>query len=131
MTADGRPADIGTELAEQWVAAQQDPAAALQRARHEFDLNFGLLGGFHTRRDRFEAAVRADARARFQQDDALDLLDHRRLVLTEAADHLERTADKVEAAVAEHYGPASGIGPGSAAMLRQAAADVRSLATRT
>ncbi|WP_035796392.1 hypothetical protein [Kitasatospora mediocidica] len=54
---------------------------------------------------------------------------YRDQVLTEAADHLDRIADATEAKVAEHYGPASGIGPGSADMVREAARTVRSLAT--
>lgn len=49
-------------------------------------------------------------------------------VLAEAGDHLDRTADEVEARVADHFGPASGIGPGSADMVREAAATVRALA---
>ncbi|GAA0705058.1 hypothetical protein GCM10010193_70120 [Kitasatospora atroaurantiaca] len=49
-------------------------------------------------------------------------------VLTEAAVHLERIADETEAQVAAHYGRASGIGPGSADMVREAARSVRSLA---
>lgn len=56
---------------------------------------------------------------------------HRGLVLAEAAEHLERIADETEAQVAAHYGLASGIGPGSADMVREAARTVRSLAVRT
>jgi hypothetical protein len=51
-------------------------------------------------------------------------------VLTEAAAELDRIADIVEARVAEHYGPASGIGPGSAQMLRDAAGNVRYMARK-
>lgn len=59
------------------------------------------------------------------------LLDaYRDQVLTEAADHLDRIADQTEARVAEYYGPASGIGPGSADMVREAAKSVRELAAR-
>jgi hypothetical protein len=55
---------------------------------------------------------------------------HRAEVLTEAAAELDRIADIVEARVAEHYGPASGIGPGSAQMLRDAAGNVRYMARK-
>lgn len=58
-------------------------------------------------------------------------VEHRALVLTEAAEKLDRIADETEAKVAEHYGQASGIGPGSADMVREAARTVRSLAART
>jgi hypothetical protein len=47
-------------------------------------------------------------------------------VLAAAAAELVRTADEVEAIVAKHFGPASGIGPGSADMLRLAAQQVGS-----
>jgi hypothetical protein len=47
--------------------------------------------------------------------------------LCKAADELERTADEVEAIVATHYGPESGIGPGSAEMLRMAGRQVRGM----
>lgn len=60
--------------------------------------------------------------------DAMDA--HRVEVLTEAAAELDRIADTVEARVAEHYGPASGIGPGSAQMLRDAAGNVRYMARK-
>jgi hypothetical protein len=46
-----------------------------------------------------------------------------------AADHLDRIAGEVEARVAAYYGPASGIGPGSAGHVRMDAAEIRSLAT--
>lgn len=52
-------------------------------------------------------------------------------VLAEAAEHLERIADETEAQVVAHFGPASGIGPGSADMVREAARSVRSLSART
>lgn len=55
---------------------------------------------------------------------------HRVEVLTEAAAELDRIADTVEARVAEHYGPASGISPGSAQMLRDAAGNVRYMARK-
>lgn len=42
-------------------------------------------------------------------------------VLREAAVELDGIADAVEARVAEHFGAASGIGPGSAEMVREAA----------
>lgn len=64
-----------------------------------------------------------------EQRDALR--QHREQVLAEAAEELERIADAVEAKVAEYYGQASGIGPGSAEMVREAARTVRSLAART
>ncbi|MEV7929038.1 hypothetical protein [Kitasatospora sp. NPDC088779] len=105
------PDDVLTELSKNWVAAQPSPAIAVQRARYEFNLNFGLLGGFATKLHRFEAAIRADA-------------------LERAADELERIADEAEARVAEHYGAASAIGPGSADMVREAAKTVRSMTAR-
>jgi hypothetical protein len=52
-------------------------------------------------------------------------------VLTEAAEALERIADETEAKVAAYYGRASGIGPGSADMVREAARTVRGLTART
>lgn len=55
----------------------------------------------------------------------------RNAALTEAAAHLDRIADATEAEVAKHYGPASGIGPGSADMVREAAKTVRALATQS
>ncbi|MDH6116865.1 hypothetical protein ABH930_000284 [Kitasatospora sp. GAS204A] len=48
-------------------------------------------------------------------------------VLAEAADHLDRIADETEAQVAAHYGH-SGIGPGSADMVRECARTLRGLA---
>ncbi|MFD7645744.1 hypothetical protein ACFV4P_34450 [Kitasatospora sp. NPDC059795] len=51
---------------------------------------------------------------------------HRDLVLAGAAGRLDRLADEVESRVAAHYGAASGLGPGSADMLREAADVVRS-----
>lgn len=59
------------------------------------------------------------------------IAEHRDQVLTEAADELARIADETEAKVAAYYGPASGIGPGSAEMVREAARTVRGLAART
>lgn len=66
--------------------------------------------------------------------DAVKVLDEydairRNAALAEAADELERIANQVEATVAEHYGPASGIGPGSAAMVRESARTLRDMAT--
>ena len=59
------------------------------------------------------------------------LLDaYRDQVLAEAAGHLDHIADATEAQVAKHYGPASGLGPGSADMVREAAKTVRALATQ-
>jgi hypothetical protein len=58
----------------------------------------------------------------------VDQTEHRNQVLGEAAAHLEHIADETEAKVAEHYGPKSGLGPGSADMVREAARTVRSLA---
>ncbi|MFJ6616655.1 hypothetical protein ACIQOW_03600 [Kitasatospora sp. NPDC091335] len=55
----------------------------------------------------------------------------RTAALTEAADHLDRIADEVEARVAAYYGPASGIGPGSAGHVRMDAKEIRALAART
>jgi hypothetical protein len=48
--------------------------------------------------------------------------------LAEAADHLDRIADEVEAKVAAYYGEASGIGPGSAGHVRMDAKSIRALA---
>ena len=56
--------------------------------------------------------------------------EHRAEVLAEAAAELDRIADLVESRVAEHYGPASGIGLGSAQMLRDAAGNVRYMARK-
>lgn len=53
---------------------------------------------------------------------------HRSEALIEGAVELERIADEVEARVAEHYGSASGIGPGSAGLVREAARTLRALA---
>jgi hypothetical protein len=50
-------------------------------------------------------------------------------VLNEAAAKLMAIADETEAKVAEHYGASSGIGPGSAEMVREAARTVLSMAT--
>ncbi|MBZ6085871.1 hypothetical protein KVH15_33350 [Streptomyces olivaceus] len=49
-------------------------------------------------------------------------------LLAEAAAELNQIADTVEAQVAAYYGQASGIGPGSAQMVREAARTVRGLA---
>jgi len=46
----------------------------------------------------------------------------------DAADELERIADAVEVKVAESFGAASGIGPGSAQMVRESAHAVRRMA---
>ncbi|MFI0236378.1 hypothetical protein [Streptomyces sp. NPDC016845] len=54
--------------------------------------------------------------------------EHRVEVLLEGAVELERIADETESRVAEHYGPASGIGPGSAEMVREAARTLREMA---
>jgi hypothetical protein len=56
------------------------------------------------------------------------MAEYRAEVLNEAADELIRIADETEAKVAEHYGAASGIGPGSAEMVREAARTVRRMA---
>ncbi|WP_329368851.1 hypothetical protein OG896_24880 [Streptomyces sp. NBC_00669] len=57
---------------------------------------------------------------------------HRRVVraeaFTEAADELVRIANTVETAVADHFGPASGISSGTAEMIREAAKTVRGMA---
>jgi hypothetical protein len=77
-------------------------------------------------------AHREQVLAEFRQGDAREILArHRHHVLTEAAAELDRIADEVEARVAEYYGRSSGIGPGSADMVREAARTVRSLAART
>lgn len=57
------------------------------------------------------------------------IADHRAEVLNEAADKLDSIAVQAEAKVAEYYGAASGIGPGSADMVREAASTVRGMAT--
>lgn len=86
--------------------------------------------------DRTEYIVNCirDAGSMYPDDAAAFLAEHdahrRAEVLTEAADELDRIADTVEARVAEHYGPASGIGPGSARMLRDAAGNVRYMARK-
>ncbi|MFJ2568143.1 hypothetical protein ACIO02_35360 [Streptomyces sp. NPDC087568] len=59
-------------------------------------------------------------------DAALDA--HRAEVLAEGAAELDRIADETEARVAAYYGQASGIGPGSAELVREAARTLRSLA---
>lgn len=46
-------------------------------------------------------------------------------VLRVGADELDRVANEAEARVAAHYGPASGIGPGSADLVREAARMLR------
>lgn len=46
-------------------------------------------------------------------------------VLREGADELDRVANEAEARVAAHYGPTSGIGPGSADLVREAARMLR------
>jgi hypothetical protein len=53
----------------------------------------------------------------------------RAAALAEAGDHLDRIAADVERRIADVFGPASGIGPGSADMVREAATTVRALAT--
>jgi hypothetical protein len=60
------------------------------------------------------------------RDDLIDA--YRAEVLTEAAAKLDRIADTVEARVTDHYGAASGIGPGSADMLREAGRAVLDMA---
>jgi len=60
-----------------------------------------------------------------------ELAEARRRTLADAADHLDRIADEAEAKVAAHYGPASGIGPGSADMVRECARTLRDRAART
>ncbi|MGW1497523.1 hypothetical protein ACWCQW_02845 [Streptomyces mirabilis] len=72
------------------------------------------LGGIATMEDVAHAEQLVDA--------------HRTEVLGEGATELDRIADETEARVAEHYGAASGIGPGSAEMVREAARTLRSLA---
>lgn len=77
-------------------------------------------------------AFRDEVLATFTQGDASDILArHREQVLTGAAEHLERIADETEARVAEYYGAASGMGPGSAGLVREAAQTLRGLAART
>ena len=53
---------------------------------------------------------------------------YRAEVLREAADRLDAIAGQAEAKVAGHYGTASGIGPGSCDMVREAARDLRRMA---
>lgn len=52
---------------------------------------------------------------------------HQAEILQQAAGHLDQIADAVEAQVAAHFGPASGIGPGTADMVRNCATAIRSL----
>jgi len=59
------------------------------------------------------------------------IAEYRDQVLAEVADELERIADETEAKVAAYYGEASGIGPGSADMVREAARTVRRMAAST
>jgi hypothetical protein len=62
-------------------------------------------------------------------DEAEGLIDaHRAEVLAEGAVELDRIADEAEARVATHFGQASGIGPGSAELVREAARTLRSMA---
>lgn len=51
----------------------------------------------------------------------------RNQALAEGAGHLDRIAGEIEARVADHYGAASGIGPGSADMVRESAKTLRAL----
>ncbi|WP_433893072.1 hypothetical protein [Streptomyces sp. CA-111067] len=78
-------------------------------ARPARDRLFALMATKPTKRERALDAYRAE-------------------VLAEAADRLTAIADEAEARVAEHYGAASGIGPGSADMVREAARTVRDMA---
>ena len=68
-----------------------------------------------------DPAVPADMARRSIDDFAAE-------VLHEGAAVLEAIADEAEARVAAHYGPASGIGPGSAEMVREDARTLRALA---
>lgn len=54
---------------------------------------------------------------------------YRAEVLAEAAEKLDRIADETERQVAARYGESSGIGPGSADMVREAARSVRGMVT--
>lgn len=78
-------------------------------------------------------SARADIAAHFTSDTLADqLLDaHRAENLVEGAVALERIADETEARVAAHYGAGSGIGPGSAELVREAARTLRSMAGET
>ncbi|MGA5819711.1 hypothetical protein ACPC54_17855 [Kitasatospora sp. NPDC094028] len=79
------------------------------------------------------AVVQPELDARDSEIDRLraDLAAARNTAFAEAADHLDRTADEVEAKVAAYYGPTSGIGPGSADMVRMDAKEIRALVTHT
>ena len=59
------------------------------------------------------------------------LKEFRAEVLREAAAALDGIADETESHVADYYGKASGIGPGSAEMVREAARSVRSMAVES
>ncbi|WP_441251168.1 hypothetical protein [Kitasatospora sp. McL0602] len=90
--------------------------------RTEYDVADAVLAVVQPKLDRLQAEL---DRAR------AELAEPREQVLTEAAETLERIANETEAKVAEYYGPTSGIGPGSADMVREAARTVRGLADRT
>lgn len=71
-----------------------------------------------------------DARGREIQRLRAQLATAREQALAEAANHLDSIAKQVEDRVAEYYGQTSGIGPGSADMVREAARTVRALAAQ-
>jgi hypothetical protein len=73
------------------------------------------------------AAVDA-LRAALKGEQPLAESETRAEVLREAADLLDRLAAAAETKAAERYGPASGIGPGSCDMVREAATELRHLA---
>jgi hypothetical protein len=78
------------------------------------------------RRPIFNALVAPLAGGPVSHEQAQQMLDaYRCEELLAAAAELDRIADETEKRVAEHYGTASGIGPGSADMVREAARTIR------
>ncbi|MGW5123246.1 hypothetical protein ACWEQ7_04125 [Streptomyces sp. NPDC004069] len=96
-------------------AATDDARAAVASARKEI-----------TDRLWWQVPSANDAEAKAGAAKMLD--DFAAAVLYEGAAELDRIADKTEARVAAHYGPTSGIGPGSAELVREAARTLRSVA---
>lgn len=88
-----------------------------------------------TARDDLDAALDAacstDEGQRLLDAYREQLAQHRDQVLTEGAELLDRIADETEAQVAARYGPTSGLGPGSADMVRECAHTLRDHAART
>lgn len=130
---------LASEAGERWIRSQENQLgikwADFRAGRWEMDLTAGrdfaaayvaaaraLLGDALTPH---EARQRAEAEVERLRT---ELAAARTAALTEAADHLDRIADEVEAKVAAYYGLASGIGPGSAGHVRMDAKEIRTLA---